>query len=104
MVGQKKKVVELVQPAKEINQGCVNILREALARAKAGEVYGCAICLAIKDPDSDSGRGSIHLSTWDAAYKDTLYTGVGAMEFGMKHSMWDSAQTVEKRELTPEDE
>jgi hypothetical protein len=100
----KKKVVNLVPDKKEINEGCVNILREALKRAKGGEVHGVAICLAVKDRDSYSGRGSIHLTTWDAAYKDTLYTAVGALDFSMKHDMHETMILKDRIEIKDDDE
>ena len=97
MDGPNEKVLKFVDPSKpDINEGCVNTLREALQRAKNGEVHGVAICLAVVDPDSPSGRGSIHLTTWSAKFKDTLYTGVGAMLFSMQAEMHCGVEKVER--------
>jgi hypothetical protein len=104
MVGQKKKVVELVPPLKQNNDDCVNILREALKRAKRGDVHGVAVCLAMFDPTSESQHGSMHMVRYAAAYKEALYMGVGAMEFGMKHDMWDQSMSIDKEPLTDSDE
>jgi hypothetical protein len=102
---QAPKLLNLVPPSDTaINEGCVNILREALKRAKNGEVQGVAICLAVKDPDSYSGRGSIHMTTWAAAYKDTLYTGVGAMDFSMKQDMHNGVIPNDRIPLADGDE
>ena len=102
---EASKLLNLVPPTDMVvNEGCVNILREALKRAKNGEVHGVAICLAVKDPDSYSGRGSIHMTTWAAMYKDTLYTGVGAMDFSMKSDMNNGIIPNERLPITENDE
>ncbi len=104
VAGEQKKLLNLVTPEMEINAHCITLLREALKRAKAGEVQGLAICLAVKDPESLSGRGSIHMTTWAAPYKDCLYTGVGAMEFSMKHQMFEGVIPNDRIPLVDGDE
>ena len=97
--------LKVLDPSKPTpNEGVVRILRDALARAKSGEVRGVAITLAVIDAESPSGRGSIHLMTYEANYKDTLYTGVGAMEFSMKLDMHKGVVDVDKLELKDHDE
>ena len=97
--------LRVLDPSKPTpNEGVVRILRDALARAKNGEVRGVAITLAVIDSESPSGRGSIHLMTYEANYKDTLYTGVGAMEFSMKLDMHKGVVDVDKLELKDHDE
>jgi|SRR5580658_2352617 hypothetical protein len=97
--------VKFVDPSKpDVNEGCVEILREALKRAKDGEVQGVAIALAVYDPESDSGRGTIHFVRYSAAFKDTLYNGVGAMQFSMRHDMFEHMLTVDPLKLTEDDE
>ena len=101
---KRKKIINLVPITNEINEGCINVLREALQRAKNGEVHGCAITLAVKDVDSASGRGSIHMTTWAAEYKDTLHAGVTAMQFSMQHELWRNMVPVDRDEIKPDDE
>jgi hypothetical protein len=92
--------LKVLDPSKPTpNEGVVRILRDALARAKTGEVRGVAITLAVIDPSSQSGRGSIHLMTYEANYKDTLFMGVGAMEFSMKADTHKGVVDVDRLEV-----
>ena len=105
MDGPNVTTLKVLDPSKPTpNEGVVRILRDALARAKNGEVRGVAITLAVIDSESPSGRGSIHLMTYEANYKDTLYTGVGAMEFSMKLDMHKGVVDVDKLELKDHDD
>ena len=83
-------------PKADINEGCINILREALQRAKNGEVHGVAICLAVVDPGTPSGQGTIHLTTYDAKFRASLFCGVGAMDFSMKAEMHTGVLPVDR--------
>ena len=97
--------LKLLDPSKPTpNEAVVRILRDALARARTGEVRGVAITLAVIDPQSQSGRGSIHLTTYEANYKDTLYMGVGAMEYSMKADTHKGVVDVDRLELKDHDD
>jgi hypothetical protein len=100
MDGPNVTPLKVLNPAKPTpNEGVVRILRDALARAKTGEVRGVAITLAVIDSNSQSGRGSIHLLTYEANYKDTLFMGVGAMEFSMKADTHKGIVDVDRLEV-----
>ena len=102
---EKITSLKVLDPSKPTpNEAVVRILRDALARARTGEVRGVAITLAVIDPQSQSGRGSIHLTTYEANYKDTLYMGVGAMEYSMKADTHKGVVDVDRLELKDHDE
>lgn len=102
---EKITSLKVLDPSKPTpNEAVVRILRDALARARTGEVRGVAITLAVIDPQSQSGRGSIHLTTYEANYKDTLYMGVGAMEYSMKADTHKGVVDVDRLELKDHDD
>ena len=88
----------------EPNEHCIHMLREALKRAKTGEVQGVALTLAVVDHDSMTMDGSIHMVSYAARYKNALFMGVEVLRFSMMHEVWDGVKTTGRTELEDGDE
>jgi len=77
-------VVKL-EAAEDDKQAVIELLEEALEKAKAGEVNDIAIVMAIRDDDGSQFWHGYHA---EAAYA-TILAGVSALEFDLHYRRYN---------------